>query len=316
MKTKMILFAAAVQLMVQAAGAQTYSQLDSLPGCRFQVYYSQGNSERARQISQRVDQAIAYYEKLLDFTPTVTLLILSAEDWTKYTRYPLVYGMPHYTGDSTLVVAAHDNPFWKSFIPPPGQIAEELREPIQEAYTTDSGELSMQAFFDLLVVHELGHAFHFQAKLNMQRKWLAELYVNSLLHAYVAEIEPQSLPALTLVAKMVLQQGTKDLKYTSLEDVERLYYEIGKNHPNNYGWYQFRWHAAAAKIYDASGEQINRTWWNALRKQTEKVPDDELVLFLASEVGKSVADVMRYWDRDMLNYSAGDSKSPAEFSGQ
>jgi hypothetical protein len=125
----------------------------------------------------------------------------------------------------------------------------------------------MQAFFDLLAIHELGHAFHFQAKLNMQRKWLAELFVNSLLHAYVAEVEPESLPALTLIAKMVLGAGTDGLTYTSLEDIENLYYEIGQKYPNNYGWYQFRWHNAAEKIYDSNGAQINRKWWDALKSK-------------------------------------------------
>lgn len=158
----------------------------------------------------------------------------------------------------------------------------------------------MQAFFDLLAIHELGHAFHFQANLNMQRKWLAELYVNSLLHAYIAEIEPESLPALTLIAKMVLGAGTKGLTYTSLVDIENRYNEIGQKYPNNYGWYQFRWHNAAGKIYDTSGARINRIWWDALRTKNEKLSDTELIMFLESEVGESVADVMRYWDRDTI----------------
>jgi hypothetical protein len=39
--------------------------------------------------------------------------------------------MPHYTGDSILVVAANDNPFWKSFVPPPDQLPVNLQEQIQ-----------------------------------------------------------------------------------------------------------------------------------------------------------------------------------------
>ncbi len=297
MKTRIILLAIVSLFIVQSVRAQ-YSQLKTLNGYNFQVYYSHNCDDRAKLISTRVDKAFDYFEKLLDFNAAITLLVLSDDDWTKYSSLPLVYGMPHYTGDNILVVAANDNPFWKSFVPPLDQLPGDLREQIQTVYRTESGELSMQAFFDLLAVHELGHAFHLQAKLNMQRKWLSELYVNSLLHAYVAEIEPESLPALTLIAKMVLGAGTNGLTYTNLDDLENLYYEIGQKYPKNYGWYQFRWHSAAGKIYDAGGDQINRKWWDALKTRKEKLSDRELLLFLEFEIGKSLADVMRYWDRD------------------
>ena len=299
MKTTFFLFIVAALLLVQSLRAQKFSQLDRLEDHKFQVYYSHGNDERARLIANRVNKAKNYFEEMLDFSPSISLLILSADDWPKYTNFP-VYGMPHYNGDSILIVAANDNPFWKSFVPPHDQLPDNLSEQIQRVYRAESGELSMQPFFDLLAIHELGHAFHFQAKLNMQRKWLAELYVNCLLHTYVAEMEPESLPALTLIAKMVLSAGTKNLTYTSLEDIENLYYDIGQKYPNNYGWYQFRWHTAAGKIYDSDKEQINRKWWDTLRKTNEKVPDDKLVTFLESEIGKSVADVMRYWNRDTI----------------
>lgn len=299
MKTTIFLFAIAASMLTRTLNAQDFSQLRTIDGYDFRVHYSHDCDVRAQLISNRVHKAKNYFQKLLDFSPTVTLLVLNENDWPKFTNFP-VYGMPHYNGDSILIVAANDNPFWKSFVPPPDQLPENLWEQIKTVYRTDSGELSMQAFFDLLAIHELGHAFHFQADLNMQRKWLAELYVNSLLHTYVAEIEPESLPALTLIAKMVLGAGTNGLTYTSLEDIETRYNEIGQKYPNNYGWYQFRWHSAAEKIYDSDGAQINRKWWNALKSKNEKLSDSELLLFLDSEIGESVANVMRYWDRDTI----------------
>lgn len=299
MKTTIILSLLAAFLLVQPARAHDFSKLNALDGYNFKVYYSTGCDDRAKLISTRVSKAKNYFEKLLDFNPSVNLLILNESDWPDYTSFP-VYGMPHYNGDSILIVAANDNPFWKSFVPPLEQLPDELREQIQKVYRTNAGEISMQAFFDLLAIHELGHAFHFQAKLTMQRKWLAELYVNCLLHSYVAEFEPESLPALTLIAKMVLGAGTNGLTYTSLEDIENRYDEIGQKYPNNYGWYQFRWHNAAGKIYDTSGAQINRIWWDALKTRNEKLSDAELILFLESEIDESVADVMRFWDRNTM----------------
>ena len=83
----------------------------------------------------------------------------------------------------------------------------------------------------------------------MQRKWMGELFVNILLHTYVAENEPQSLPALTLFPKMVVAAGSSEFKYTSLNDIQERYNDIARDYPKNYGWYQCRWHAAAADIY-------------------------------------------------------------------
>ena len=113
-------------------------------------------------------------------------------DWARYKKFP-VYGMPHYNDDRTLVLAAEDNAFWKSYIPPLEQLPEDLREQIRKVYSRPDGSLSMQAFFDLLAIHELGHAFHMQAGLTTQRKWMGELFVNILLHTYIAENEPGAI---------------------------------------------------------------------------------------------------------------------------
>jgi hypothetical protein len=213
-------------------GAQNYSGLSNLSGTRINAFYSPGYESRARSISERVDKAMDYYRELLNVKPQVTLLVLSVDDWPKYTTMPVI-GMPHYNNDSVLVVAAHDNPFWKSTVPPLDKLPASLAEQVRETYKNLAGELSMQPFFDLLALHELGHAFHMQTALNVQRKWVQELLVNILLHTYVAENEPGSLPALTVFPHMVISNGTTGFLYTSLKDVHERYNEIGSKYPNN-----------------------------------------------------------------------------------
>ena len=230
--------------------AQQFSNLVALKGRSIEVYFSSDYKERAAAIALRVEKALTYDQQLLGFKPTVTLLVLSDADWNRYAAKGAVFGMPHYTDTKTLIVAAHDNAFWKSFVPPLDQLPINLREQITTVYKTADGSLSMQAFFDLLAIHELGHAFHMQAGLIMQRKWMGELFVNILLHTYVAENEPQSLPPLTLFPKMVVATGSSEFKYTSLNDIQERYNEIARNSPKNYGWFQCRWHAAAAEIYN------------------------------------------------------------------
>ncbi|WP_242929105.1 hypothetical protein [Pontibacter vulgaris] len=298
MKPYILLSMVVALLLAQPAEAQQYKQLHALNNHKAQVYYSAGHADRANTIATRVDKAMSYYQQLLGFKPTVTLLILSPDDWTKYTNVPVVYGMPHYADDKTLVMAAEDNAFWKSFIPPLDQLPQDLSDQLKSAYQDEKGNLSMQPFFDLLALHELGHAFHFQAGLNMQRKWLGELFANTLLHTYVAEKEPKSLPALTLFPQMVVGSGAKEYTYTSLHDVDQRYDEIGQKHPKNYGWYQSRWHMAAGQIYDAGGKLVSRQLWNALKSEEKKLNDHQLLTVLEKQAHKSYADMVKNWDRD------------------
>lgn len=300
MKHVFFLSLAAVLLIGNAVKAQPFDKLNVLKDHAVRVFYSNGFEARASSITGRVDKAMAYYQQLLDFKPAVTLLVLSQADWSSYTNFP-VYGMPHYNNDKTLVVAAEDNAFWKSFLPPLDQLPPGIRNQVETVYRTGDNSLSMQAFFDLLALHELGHAFHFQGKLNMQRKWMGELFVNILLHTYIAEKEPGSLPALTLFPNMVIANGTKEFTFTSLKDVEERYDEIGQRHPKNYGWYQSRWHAGAGVIYDAAGKTICGKLWNAFKEQKEKLADDQLEIFLETAADISVANLMKNWDRDTKN---------------
>lgn len=281
--------------------AQSFDSLYQLKDHGFQVYYSPGHQQRAEIIATRIERAISYHKQLLGFKPTVTLVILNEKDWNLYTSKTLVYGMPHYNEkNKRLIVAAEDNAFWKSFLPSPDQLPESLRQPIQTTYISNNGFLTMQPFFDLLAIHELGHAFHMQGGLTMQRNWLGELFANILLHTYIARQEPELLPALTLFPRMVVAGGTGGFKYTSLQDIHERYDEITRQYPKNYGWYQCRWHSAAAGIYDAGGKNVLINLWDALKTKKEILTDEELVAFLKTRADKSIADMVENWGRDMI----------------
>lgn len=297
MRHSILFFAINLFLVLQVLQAQDYSKLAELKNHKVKVYYSPGYEQRSASITERVDKAFYYYQQILNSSPEVTLLVLSVEDWPKYTNMPVI-GMPHYKDDKVLVVAAHDNAFWKSFIPPMDKLPATLADQIRAVYKNDQGELSMQPFFDLLALHELGHAFHFQEGINMQRKWMGELFVNILLHTFIAEKEPASLPALTVFPQMVISGGTTGYKFTSLKDVHEKYEEIGSQHPNNYGWYQCRWHAAAGKIYDAEGVNAGKVVWLALKNQKQSLSDDELVPFFKQAGAKAVAEMIKTWDHN------------------
>ncbi len=282
-------------IMNSEAQAQQYDQLTELKDHQLKIYYSNKYNARATAMAGRLDKAIEFNFSLLGFKPDVTLLILSPDDWNTFTTFP-VYGMPHYNDDKTLIVAAEDNAFWKSFVPPLDKLPETISGQIKKVYSQPDGTLSMEAFFDLLAIHELGHAFHQQGGLTMQRKWLAELFVNILLHTFIAENEPQQLPALTLFPQMVVGGGSTGFKYTSLRDIEERYDEIGQQYPQNYGWYQCRWHVAAELIYNTGRKQLLKKLWDALQNNKELLADNKLVDFLEKSGNKTLADVPRNWD--------------------
>lgn len=154
----------------------------------------------------------------------------------------------------------------------------------------------MMPFFDLLALHELGHPYHEQGGLKMQRKWMQELFVNLMLHTYVAEKEPQLLPALETFPNMVVSAGTAEYKFTSLADFERLYEGLGMG-PKNYGWYQSKLHVAAKNIYNAGGAKVMKKLWASLKKHPENMSDDAFVKMLKKEVHFSVADVYLKWNK-------------------
>jgi len=276
--------------------AQNYSDLVALDGYKTKVYFSSGNDERAKTVAERMDNVLEFYNKVIAYEPDVTLLILNPSDWPKHTTFP-VYGMPHYDDKrEILIIASDNNEFWDSFIPPIEQLPKELADKISSTYVDENGTLTMQAFFDLLAIHEIGHAYHFQAGINVQRMWMGELFCNIMLHTYIAENEPEQLSALTVFPQMVIAGGKKEYKYTSLTDIEECYEEIGQKYPKNYGWYQCRWHSAAGSIYDAGGVDTFVKLWNAFSEQKEKLNDEELANFLSENVHQSVADIVLKWD--------------------
>jgi hypothetical protein len=279
-----------------AGYAQNYSDLAALDGYKTKVYFSSGNDERAKTVAERMDKVLEFYKKVIAYEPEVTLLILNPTDWPKLTTFP-VYGMPHYDYKrDLLIIASENNAFWNSFIPPTNQLPKELADQISSTYVDENSDLTMQAFFDLLAIHEIGHAYHFQARLNVQRMWMGELFCNILLHTYIAENEPEQLSALTVFPQMVIAGGKEEYKFTSLTDIEERYEEIGQKYPKNYGWYQCRWHSAAGNIYDAGGVEAFVKLWDAFSAQKEKLNDEEFAAFLAENVHQSVADVMLKWD--------------------
>lgn len=262
----------------------------------FPVYYSEGQELAAEFIGELCTGANAYFKSTLaqEEVP-FQLLVLSEADWPNFTTPKLIYGMPHYLGDGkTLVVAAEDCMFWRMQVPDPAKINAPFKELIPNVYTLN-GQLSGRYFFDLLAVHELGHAWNWTGKINTQRKWMNELFCNIMLHTYIAEERPELLAGLETLPAYWVQADVGELKYTTLKQFEEDYRVLGQENPFNYGWFQFRFHRAAKLLYDEVGAEAMVKLWNFLQKNQDTLSDEELVNRLGKEVHPFLAELVLNW---------------------
>ena len=252
-------------VLTKVTFAQTYDSLQKLDGVIPNVYFSKNVKERAIKISNDVAKAETYFQKQFNLKPSYTLLVLSPDDWKKYAHPQAIYGIPHYLPDGRLVVASENNDFWKRNAPPINVLPKELAQKMTATYIDKNGEINLTNAFDLLAIHELGHAFQRAAGMKQQRNWLSELLCNVLLHTYLAENDPAQLPYITAFTQVNVKSfPAVRLKYTKLEDFETYYNEIAQKNPDNYGWYQCRFHVVAGEIYDLGGVTAMKILWDSL----------------------------------------------------
>lgn len=273
--------------------------LEELKGYSQTYYYSPGHRERARTIAVLMENAGIFFQHEIGFTPKTILYILAPQHWKNFAAKPLaeVYGFPHNIDDVHLAIAAEDNDFWRSFLPPVDQLPSAMAALVKKAYGKPDGSYSMMPFFDLLALHEMGHSYTSQAGLKMHRYWMSELFVNIMLHTYVAEKQPELLTALETFPRMVVEGGSDEFKFTSLEDFEKLYVTMGMG-PKNYGWYQSKLHSAARDIYNNGGKTVLRKLWLAMKNHQENLSDEEFASILQKEVHPSVANVYLNWGKN------------------
>lgn len=277
--------------------SQTYDGLKKLDNASQNVYFSLNAKERAVKISDHVSKAEFYFEKQFGIHPNYTLLVLSPTDWKKYAHPKAIYGIPHYLPDGRLIVASENNDFWRRNTPPIDKLPEALAKNLSNTYADKNGEVVLTDFFDLLAVHELGHSFQNAAGMTKQRSWLSELLCNLLLHTYIAENNPVLLPSLTVYPQVTVSSFPPErLIYKKLEDFETSYNDLAQNHPDNYGWYQCRFHTVAAQIYDTGGITVMKNLWMALLNHKEKLDDQELAKLL-KEAHPALNQAIADWNK-------------------
>jgi hypothetical protein len=159
--------------------------------------------------------------------------------------------------------------------------------------------------FDLVTVHEIGHAFEVLGDLRLPTFWLGEIFVNLALHAFVATRMPESLATLEVLP--TVGAGSRRLGarmraegYSTLEELEA-HYTGGDDpmSPLNYVWFQYRWQRLAAKTFEADGEAGLVRFWDCFhakdRLNSSEATAASLAALLRTEVSRTLGRAIRDW---------------------
>jgi hypothetical protein len=284
------------------------SGLAHLDGYPFEVRCSEGSIERALAVSGVAADAYVYFDRLFSgVEPDIAVIVAGEADWES--RQP--YGMPFFDDDEgqirpgIVVMPAGSGDFWVA-------IGEDLREAtprgyrrLLAAYPDGAGGLDLQPFFDLVTIHELGHAFETLGDLRLPTFWLSEIFVNLALHAFVATKQPGSLATLEVLPTVGAQSRRLAARmraegYSTLEELQA-HYSGGDQpmSPLNYVWYQYRWQRLAARVFEADGEEALVRFWKCFhandRLGSREVTAAALAPLLSTEVSETLGRAVRNW---------------------
>ena len=259
--------------------------LASLSGFPFEVLTSASTREQAGRLADRCARAYSYLGEQLAFRPRCALVVLNRADWSQRASNPS-YVMPYYSAGNLFLTGE------------PSDLTARLEEVVSSAPPAAARELDqvygtgadrLSPFADMLVVHELAHAFHDGVPFVFPRSWLMELFANMALYAFVVAEEPdrrlpfETLPRVALEQRL-LKPVARDLRY-----FEAFYPYL---EPLTYVWYQFRFTMMAKGLIDAAGPDVLRRLWDAFA-----LSDEQLAGVLGGRVHPEAGHWLASWER-------------------
>jgi hypothetical protein len=292
--------------VARLVGVALGSELPQLGGYPFEVRYSNGALVRARAAAEVAAGAYVYFSCLFSAVePDIAVVVLDEGDWSG----SLPYGLPFFRDDAgeirpgIVAMPAGGGDFWIA-------IAQDLRDAsprgyakLLATYPDGAGGVDLQPFFDLITIHELGHAFEVLGELRLPTFWLSEIFVNLALHAFVATRLPGSLPRLEVLSTVGAQSRKLAARmraegYSTLDELQAHYTGSDSMDPLNYVWFQYRWQRLAAKMFEADGEDGLVRFWDCFHSR-DRVNDGataaSLAPLLTTEVSPTLGSAVRNW---------------------
>ncbi|WP_436776312.1 hypothetical protein [Yinghuangia sp. YIM S09857] len=224
--------------------------LTPVAGFPFPVFASAGCEIRAEELAARTERVIAWMTDALHIAPELRLNVADAEDWSGVTDMPL-YGMPRTIAGAT-TVGPGEAPFYAeqlaSYEP---HISAATRANLREEYGEPA---SLVPYYEAIHVHELTHLYHQQDWASYPDLWLVELHANMGMVGYLAEMEPDMLPAMHALTTVVYDLPADSMRFRTLPDMEHAL----ENGLFNYSWYFFHLTLAAEDLWETGGTRLFR----------------------------------------------------------
>lgn len=266
--------------------------LQLVPGFASPVHCSRGLEVYAHTLAARFHRAHAFFHTLFGISPSVGFVVLSAEDWPTYARalFP-IYGFTHYF-EAQVVTGGPDTTFWQPLVDAITTTAPHLVPKLRNVYGQPDGRISLTSHVEWWSVHDLGHAFHAHLNYWFPRKWLMELFADLCLYTYVAANEPDYLPRVETVLRLLQQLPASHFRYHTLNHFDSQYLTMKLV---NYAWYHGHFFAYAKQVYDAAGTSaLERLWRTLVVPNVREVTDTELAELLRSSLPE-LAHLMQTW---------------------
>ncbi len=285
------------------------SELPNLDGYPFEVRYSDGALIQTRAAADLAADAYGYFSRLFaPVEPDIAIVVADEGDWPDPGP---PYGLPFFrdaVGEirpGIVVMPAGGGHFWRG-------MAEDIREAsprgyakLRATYPNGAGGVDLQPFFDLITVHELGHAFEGLGDLRLPTFWLSEIFVNLALHAFVETRLPAKLPTLEVLPTVGarsrrLAARMRSEGYSTLDELQAHY--TGGDEPMsplNYVWFQHRWLRLAAKMFEVDGEDGLVRLWDCFHAtnlvDAGAVTAASLAPLLSTQVSQTLGRAVRDW---------------------
>jgi hypothetical protein len=184
------------------------------------VQASPAEQETARRIAARAERTRGFLEQVLGAVPTLSLRVLDRDDWHSHADVS-AYGLAHVTHDGHLVVGASAADAWHTVSShlalhlPPRELATLVA--VHGLDSVNRRGPALDAFAELLIVHDVAHMLATQMDLRFDTRWLEEAFANYVLVAVLGDCEPS---ALRLVGSLSDAAATLDAWLPTLAQFE------------------------------------------------------------------------------------------------
>ncbi len=248
------------------------------------VYYSDGKQDRARQVSDLLNDADAFFADRLGVEPTFSLAVLGEADWGKI--WPIPYGLPYLSlGEPWVVVM-------------PADAAKSILYPELEGFL---GSARAELMVDNIGFHEVGHVYASAAIYpeslggELPVRWFDEFLASYLAMAFLESASPTRASIWRDYVGQASQMPAP--RYSSLADFEAEYYGFlgSPDGAPNYGWYQAVFAQRVAEVYSERGADFMLDVQAALEELPPKDWTTESILTAL----ESIAPGMQAWARQL-----------------